>query len=271
MNGKRTSFYDFIKESWDKVESCEYIDNWHVKVIADHLEAVTNGEINRLVISVPPGCGISTIACILWPAWEWTFAPEETTLFCSKHFALSERSSIRFRQLIDTSYYQNNFDISWELNSVSKRTVKNTRHGSRIASTVGEKVCSRYEKIVMDEVEEFGLGIHETLRIFDYYDDYLKYKLNTLEKSKFVIINKRLHIGDFVSQVLKKGGYEHLIIPAEYILFNFKPTSIDWNDPRTEKGQTFFSALYPKDTLDGYKKRIGKSAYSAIFNQDVLG
>ena len=28
---------------------------WHIDAIAEHLEAVTAGEINRLLINVPPG------------------------------------------------------------------------------------------------------------------------------------------------------------------------------------------------------------------------
>jgi hypothetical protein len=36
-----------------------------------HLEAVTFGDINRLLINVPPGFMKSLLVNVFWPAWEW--------------------------------------------------------------------------------------------------------------------------------------------------------------------------------------------------------
>src|SRR6185437_5524227 len=52
----------FIRKAWHVVEpETTYVEGWHVKLIAMHLEAITNDEeiddkpYNRLLINVPPG------------------------------------------------------------------------------------------------------------------------------------------------------------------------------------------------------------------------
>ena len=47
------SFYDFVKQSWEVVEpGVKYVDSWHIRVLCDHLEAVTKGEIQNIFISL---------------------------------------------------------------------------------------------------------------------------------------------------------------------------------------------------------------------------
>ena len=62
---------DFVKESWPLIESASYIDNWHISAICEHLEAVTRGEIPKLLINIPPGCNKSLLVAVFWPVWEW--------------------------------------------------------------------------------------------------------------------------------------------------------------------------------------------------------
>lgn len=49
---------NFIKLMWPILEpGTQFIDGWAVNAICEHLEAVSRGEINRLLINVPPGPG----------------------------------------------------------------------------------------------------------------------------------------------------------------------------------------------------------------------
>ena len=46
----------FIREAWHVVEpGSDYVHGWHIDAIAQHLEAITYGQITRLIINVPPG------------------------------------------------------------------------------------------------------------------------------------------------------------------------------------------------------------------------
>ena len=73
------SFVEFIKQAWHVIEpGQEYLHNWHIEAIAEHLEAITDEMMidderyyNRLLINVPPGAMKSLLCNVLWPSWEW--------------------------------------------------------------------------------------------------------------------------------------------------------------------------------------------------------
>ena len=49
------SFANFVKQSWSQLEPTqEIVWGWHLDAICEHLEAVTRGEITRLIINIPP-------------------------------------------------------------------------------------------------------------------------------------------------------------------------------------------------------------------------
>ena len=46
---------DFIRQAWPIIEpGTEYVHNWHIDLISEYMEAVNLGQINRLVINMPP-------------------------------------------------------------------------------------------------------------------------------------------------------------------------------------------------------------------------
>lgn len=50
-------FLDFVRQGWHVLEPARsFVEGWHLDAIAEHLEAVTAGQIKRLLINVPPGC-----------------------------------------------------------------------------------------------------------------------------------------------------------------------------------------------------------------------
>ena len=51
------SLIEFTKQAFKIIEpGSTFVDNWHLRAIADHLEAMTNNEFSNLVINIPPGC-----------------------------------------------------------------------------------------------------------------------------------------------------------------------------------------------------------------------
>src|ERR1700693_2964908 len=66
----------YIREAWHVVEpSTVYLENWHIDLIAEYLEAVTAAQIKRLLINKPPRYAKSTCVSIMWPTWVWAREP----------------------------------------------------------------------------------------------------------------------------------------------------------------------------------------------------
>ena len=80
----RKSFRDFVPVAFEHAEpATPYVHNWHIDAIAEHLQAVTDGQIKRLLINVPPGTMKRLLTCVLWPAWMWARNPSLRFIFSS--------------------------------------------------------------------------------------------------------------------------------------------------------------------------------------------
>lgn len=66
---------EFVRSAWPALDPADYLHNWHIDAICQHLQAVTFGDIKRLLITIPPRGAKSLIAAVAWPAWTWTQGP----------------------------------------------------------------------------------------------------------------------------------------------------------------------------------------------------
>jgi hypothetical protein len=97
----------FVETAWPIVEPVTpFVGNWHIDAICAHLQAASRGEIQRLVINVPPRHMKSLTVSVFWPAWWWTFAPHIRFLTASYGASLAERDAVRSRDLIRSAWYQ---------------------------------------------------------------------------------------------------------------------------------------------------------------------
>ena len=94
---------EFVRYFWSVLEpQTEFVDGDALYAICQHLEAVTFGEINRLLINVPPGFMKSLLTDVFWPAWEWgpMDMPHLRYVAFSYAAGLTERDNGKLRDLI---------------------------------------------------------------------------------------------------------------------------------------------------------------------------
>jgi hypothetical protein len=97
----RASLRTFIREAWPILEpATPLVNGWHIDTVAEHLEAVTTGEIRRLIINQPPRTMKSLTTAVCWPAWEWLSSPHIRWLFASYAQDLAWRDSLKMRRVI---------------------------------------------------------------------------------------------------------------------------------------------------------------------------
>jgi len=97
----RRSLGAFVEDAWPILEpGTEFVSNWHIDAICEHLEAITRGELHHLIINIPPHHMKSLAVSVFWPCWEWLSRPETRFLFASYAQTLSTRDSLKCRRLI---------------------------------------------------------------------------------------------------------------------------------------------------------------------------
>ncbi len=252
----------FIQQAWPVVEpGSAYVHGWHVEAIVQHLEAVSSGQIRRLLINIPPRHMKSLTVAVFWPCWEWIRKPEKRFLFASYKQSLSVRDNTRSRRLLRDPWYASNWGDSFQLagDQNQKSRFENNKGGYRLATSVGSAVTGEGgDRIVVDDPHR-AQDIYSQKRreqVLEWWDQVMSTRLNDPMTGAMVIIMQRLHEKDLSGHVLAQGGYEHLCLPAEY---EGKPcvTCLGWEDPRREPGELLWPRRVDAQTLQSLKTALG--------------
>ena len=258
----------FVEAAWPVLEppSRRFQANWHIDAICEHLEAVSRGQITRLLINIPPGHMKSLCASVLWQAWEWIDAPWTRWLTASYAAPLSIRDSVRARRVITSPWYRDNFGGVFRLldDQNQKARFENDRTGYRIATSVGGVATGeRGDRVVVDDPH----NVHETLSrtqreaALVWWDETMTTRVNDPVKSGQVIIMQRLHARDLSGHVLEQGGWVHLMLPMAYEPDRRCVTALGFEDPRTDDGALLWPDRFGSSVLEDWERRLG--AYAA--------
>lgn len=275
----RRSFYHFIKNGWEVMEpGTPYVDNFHMGAIAEHLQAVTEEKISRLIIAIPPGHAKSLLSSIFWPAWEWGHDPTLRYMCGSYDPRLVLKDAVKTRDLVRSKWYRRVFEPDWEVKADqnSKSFYMNTKQGLRFSFFMGSfsKTGWRGERLIIDDpisVEDrFDRNKH--MKIAQTYDVVLSTRLNQMRHNAKVVIMQRVAFDDLIGHILENEENEHyekLILPAEFDPRKRYFTCLGWTDPRQEEGDLLFPAMYPKHELEIKKYQLDLD-YDAQFQQEPV-
>ena len=270
---------DFVRDGWHVVDpGVEILWNWHIDAISDHLEAVQRGEIRKLVINIPPGHAKSVIVAVMFPAWMWIAKPEWRALFSSYAQDLSIRDSVRCRDVIESQWYQETFAPRWKLKGDQnvKSYYANSRQGFRLSLSAGGKTTGyRGDTIIVDDplnaMDRHSVKARE--KVIDWWDRAMSSRLNDKRTGARIVIMQRLHEDDLTGHILKAGGYEHLCLPSEFeperaaktFVFGWNETERGslFSDPRSERGDLLFPALFTRDVIEEAKRDLGADGFAA--------
>lgn len=273
VQAMRDSFREFIIGAWPEVEPRPFVHNWHIDAIADHLQAVYDGRIRNLLINICPGSAKSILVSVLWPAWMWVVRPEWQAIFTSYSGDLVLRDAVRARNLIESKWYRETFDITWGLSEEqnAKSNYQNTEKGSRFSASVNSRVMGfRAECVICDDPLNSKEQYSDTAldECVFWWDNVISSRFNDMSTGSKVIIMQRLSDRDLSAHVLRQGGYVHLNLPTEFEPENKCVTSIGWEDPRKERGELMFPAMFPRDVVERIKTvELGPDGFASQHQQ----
>jgi len=126
------SFADFVRQAWVVLEpKTPFLGNWHIDLLAEHLEAVAAGEINRLIINVPPRSGKSLLATIFLP-WLGLAAQSRRAVHVRQlQRGTLDQHSVDRRALIQSPWYQSRWSGVVKLADDSNLKTRVFQHRAR--------------------------------------------------------------------------------------------------------------------------------------------
>lgn len=263
------SLANFAKRAWAILEPSTPLKwGWAVESICEHLEAVSRGEITRLLMNVPPGCMKSLLTGVIWPAWEWgpLGKPELRFIGTAHKQDLAVRDSTKCRRLIQSDWYQKHWPITLTSDQNAKTKFENNKTGFREAMAFGSMTGARGDRVILDDPHSVDDANSRTKLAADIvtFREALPSRVNN-EDSAIVIIMQRLAVGD-VSDVALELGYKHLRIPMKYETGHSRHVVGD-GDPRTIDGELMFPDRFTPRMVDELETSLGKHASAGQLQQ----
>lgn len=266
----------FITEFWDELEPKKELKiGWALRAVFDHLEAVTRGDIQFLMITIPPGM-MKSLAMVFWTAWEWgpCGRPDIQVLSTSYSQPNVLRDNLKLRRLVESDKFQALWPIKLRGDQNAKGKFENTSSGFSEARPFSSMTGGRGDRVKIDdphstETAESDVERQKAVRIFR---EGISDRMNDVTKSAVVIIMQRLHEQDVAAVALELDlGFVHLNLPMEFEPDSKCVTHIDgdvfFEDPRTYEGELLFPERFPAAEVDRLKRAKGSYAYSGQYQQ----
>jgi hypothetical protein len=268
------SLYDFVKQAWHIVEpGVEFSEGWHLQVICEHLEAVSDGRIKNLIINIPPRHSKSTVTTVIWPVWAWLHNPSEKFLTASYSSTLSTRDAVKSRRLLTSPWFLTRWPhLSLTSDQNTKARYENEFTGYRIATSVGGTATGEGgSTLIQDDPMGAQDAQSQTVResTLEWTDMVWSSRKNDPRTSKSVVIQQRLHMKDTTGHLLSQGGWELLCLPAEYDGIRRK-TSLGEYDKRTEVGELLWPNRFGRAELETLKTALGTYGTSGQLQQNPV-
>ena len=268
----KDSFAEFVKMAWPVLEPASELKwGWSLDAICEHLEAVTSGEIKRLLMNVPPGCMKSLLTGVLWPAWEWgpQGLPGKRCLGTAHKQDLAVRDNLKARRLIQSAWYQERWPIKLTGDQNAKTKFENDFTGFREAMAFTSMTGSRGDRVILDDPLSVDHANSEAdLRAAELtFTEALPTRVNN-DESAIVVIMQRLHEKDTSGIIMKRElGYVHLCLPMRFEAERRCATRIGFVDPRTQDGELLFPERFPEHTVVDLEKTLGSYAAAGQLQQ----
>lgn len=245
-------------EAWKIVEpETPFVDGWHIKLICDCLEGVRRGEVDDLLVNIPPGAMKSLLCCVFFPCWVWTTSPETRWMFASYSAMLSTRDSLKRRTIMDSDWYQKNWaaKVTFKKDQNQKTQYENTASGWMFATSVGGAgLGSHPDYIIADDPHSTEQAESNDRRqhALDWWSGTIASR-GVARGVKKIVIMQRLHEEDLSGYWLEHGNPMHVCLPMEFEVGRMTDTPYG-GDPRKEPGELLWPQLMSADKVQKLKE-----------------
>ncbi len=227
----------------------------HHAQIAAKLEAVERGEIDRLMIFMPPRHGKSELASKRFPAWCLGRNPMRQIIAASYNSDLANDFGRNVRNIVGEPEFGQIFPgVGLSPDSAAANRMNTNRGGAYVAAGVGTAVTGRGADIALidDPFKDREEADSERRRevVWDWYRSTLFTRL--MPGGAIVLIQTRWHEDDLAGRLLEQEGDQWTVLDLPAI---------------NEAGEALWPEWYDIPTLERIKATIGQREWSALYQQ----
>jgi predicted phage terminase large subunit-like protein len=229
----------------------------HHRLIAEQLERVERGEVDRLMLLVPPRHGKSELASKRFPAFYLGRQPHRQFLSVSATAELAADFGRDVRNIIGSPEYRALFNTRLAEDSQAKGKWHTSDGGIYYAVGIGGSVLGRGGDVLLidDPYSSMEDAMSEVTRktVWDWYSGTAYNRL--MPGGAIVVINHRMHEDDLSGRLLAQqaaGGDQWEVVEL---------SAID------EQGEALWPESYPLSALERIRKNTQARFWSALYLQ----
>lgn len=244
-----------------------YRDAEHHRLIARHLEMIERGEINRLMITMPPRHGKSMLASEFFPAWYIGRNPDHYVVMATYAQELADDFGRKVKNQIEESTFSSIFpgvSLADDSKSAKRFHIDGNlggyehsiaQKGAYYAVGVGGPLTGRGAHLLLidDPVKNREDADSEVMRrkTKDWYTSTAYTRL--MPNGKVVVIQTRWHEDDLSGWLQEEHAHEGWVV-LDLPAIN-------------DQGQALWPDQYPVDALERIKRALPARDWSALYQQ----
>lgn len=247
----------------------QFVPNWHIDAIVYQLERIRRGEINRLIINLPPRYLKSIMASVAFSAFLLGQDPRRRIICLSYGAELAAKHAGDCRAVMQSNWYRWAFSGT-QISRVSDSDIHTTLRGFRKTTSVGGTLTGLGgDLIIIDDPQKATDAQSQALRdqANQWFSNSLLSRLDNKERGAIIVVMQRVHLNDLTGYVLENSDdWTVLSLPA-----------IAETDERIQIGNDKFhirkvgEALHPEyeslRTLNRLRREMGSELFQAQYQQ----
>lgn len=262
----------FTAKSFNVVEpTTDFEYNWHIDCIAEHLQAVWDSQITKLIINMPPRSLKTHTTSVAFPAWGLGKKPSTQFMLVSFKSSLAEKMTRKARMIMQSNWYQDCFStrLSEELNR--QYYFETTERGQYFSSAMSNVTGEGADILIVDDPLNPDEALSDVVResTIETIRGTLFSRFNDPRTGRFILNMQRLHDDDPTGNLLKEQGWYHLKLPAKAISksYSYSCRNKTWD---LKEGDLLFPQRFTKDVLAEKASLLGSYSYAGQYLQEPV-
>lgn len=242
-----------------------YESSWHHEVIAGALQRVERGDIDRLILMIPPRHGKSELASIRFPAWYLGRHPDSEVITASYSADLAIDFGSKTRALIEGEQYRAIFPLQLRQDERAKSKWLTKEGGGYTSVGIGGPLTGRgADVLIIDDPiknrEEADSQVYRD-KVWNWYTSTAYTRLE--KGGSVILILTRWHMDDIAGRILSSsdaGRWTVIRLPA----------IADHDEEHRNAGEALWPEKYDIPELMNTKRVIGTYDWSSLYQQTPI-
>ncbi len=237
----------------------------HTKIICEHLEAIEFGEIERLMIFMPPRHGKTMHTSQAFPAWSLGRNPSSHIVLASYGSELAEENSRKARAYMRDEAWPFECKVSEESRAANRWHTD--AKGVLIATGCEGGLTGRgaHRLIIDDPIRDRADAESESMRerLWQWYSDVARTRL--MANGRIILCQTRWHDDDLSGRILNsEDGKRWTVLSL--------PAIAEENDPLgRQPGEALWPEAFPADKLPSVERgEMSSSSFAALYQQNPV-